>query len=111
VVTPIGPRDWVLNTTHGLASLTPSIGNWSYACGSHYLIRRNRVVWLEKITARAIEMGRVRDREQKLTHASWSESRLDSANQSSAQIDHGHTAAPGMWSRIRGAMRRWWRQA
>jgi len=44
VVTPLGVADWAL-TFNGRVSLSPSIGNGQYHCGSHYLVRDNRVVW------------------------------------------------------------------
>jgi hypothetical protein len=51
VVTPISPTDWQLAFDGRSLSLTPSIGNWSYPCRSHYWIRHNRVVWDEPPTA------------------------------------------------------------
>ena len=51
VVTPISPTDWHLAFDGRSISLTPSIGNWSYPCRSHYWIRHNRVVWDEPLTA------------------------------------------------------------
>lgn len=47
VVTPISPKDWQLTFDGRSISLTPSIGNWSYPCRSHYWIRQDRVVWDE----------------------------------------------------------------
>lgn len=47
VVTPISPTDWQLAFDGRSISLTPSIGNWSYPCRSHYWICHNRVVWNE----------------------------------------------------------------
>lgn len=44
VVTPITPTDWELTFDGETISLYPSIGNWGFACQSHYWIRRNRVV-------------------------------------------------------------------
>lgn len=49
VVTPLGPADWVL-TFDGRVSLSPSVGNGQFECGSHYLIRKNRVVWCRSMT-------------------------------------------------------------
>lgn len=46
VVTPISPRDWLLIFDGQTVSLEPSVGNWNYACRSHYIIERNRVIWL-----------------------------------------------------------------
>ncbi len=52
VVTPLGPADWLL-TFDGRVTLSPSVGNGQYECGSHYLIRKNRVVWRRPMTQSA----------------------------------------------------------
>jgi len=62
VVTPLGPTDWQLVFDGESISLTPSIGNWSLPCQSHYWIRRNRVKWAPKWTAAQIEATRAADR-------------------------------------------------
>lgn len=43
-------------------TLHPSIGNWSFACQSHYWIRRNQVVWDKALSQREISRVRARDR-------------------------------------------------
>ena len=45
VVTPLSPTDWRLTFDGDSVSLHPSIGNWSYPCRSHYILRGNRVIW------------------------------------------------------------------
>ncbi len=45
VVTPLSPTDWRLIFDGDSVSLHPSIGNWSYPCRSHYVLRGNRVIW------------------------------------------------------------------
>jgi len=45
VVTPIWPTGWKLIFDGKTISLDPSIGNWSFACQSHYWIRHNKVKW------------------------------------------------------------------
>lgn len=44
VITPLNPARWRLDRHAGRVSLYPSIGNWKFACRSHYWIRKNRVV-------------------------------------------------------------------
>lgn len=44
VITPLNPARWRLNRHGGRVSLRPSIGNWKFACRSHYWIRNNRVI-------------------------------------------------------------------
>ncbi len=43
VVTPLSPSDWQLIFDGEAVSLTPSIGNWSLPCQSHYWIKLDRV--------------------------------------------------------------------
>lgn len=43
VITPISPADWGLKFDGKSISLSPSIGNWSFDCRSHYWIRNNCV--------------------------------------------------------------------
>jgi hypothetical protein len=61
VVTPLGPTDWSLQVTGGAVTLHPSIGNWSFACRSHYWIRGGKVVWAGSMSKEKIEYGRARD--------------------------------------------------
>jgi Family of unknown function (DUF6527) len=58
VVTPLSPTDWQLFFDGDSVSLTPSIGNWSFKCQSHYWIRKNRVEWAPRWTRKKIEAGR-----------------------------------------------------
>ncbi len=43
VVTPITPTDWQLTFDGKSVSLSPSIGNWSFECKSHYFIKKNQI--------------------------------------------------------------------
>lgn len=43
VVTPISPIGWSLTFYGDSVSLSPSIGNWGFACRSHYFITRNEI--------------------------------------------------------------------
>jgi hypothetical protein len=43
VITPLSPTDWKLIFDGKSISLEPSIGNWNFACRSHYWIIRNKV--------------------------------------------------------------------
>lgn len=62
VVTPLSPAEWTLTTDGPTASLWPSIGNWDYACRSHYVIRRNQVIWAKQMTAGQVAAVQRRDR-------------------------------------------------
>lgn len=62
VVTPLSPTDWQLFFDGDSVSLTPSIGNWSFKCQSHYWIKKNQVHWAPLWTRKQIEAGRAKDR-------------------------------------------------
>ncbi|GAA4368842.1 hypothetical protein GCM10023185_41950 [Hymenobacter saemangeumensis] len=65
VVTPLTPNDWKLTYDGESVSISPSIGNWSFPCQSHYWIRRSSIEWSGKWSIEKIEMGRQLDREKK----------------------------------------------
>lgn len=62
VVTPFTPTDWSMTFDGETVSLYPSIGNWNFACRSHYFIRRGRVVEATSWTDEQVEAGRRQDR-------------------------------------------------
>ena len=62
VVTPLTPTDWKLIFDGETVSLSPSIGNWSFPCRSHYWIRRGEVQWAGEWTDEEIAAGRANDR-------------------------------------------------
>src|SRR5262249_33450061 len=61
VITPLSPTDWQLIFDGESISLYPSIGNWSFACRSHYWIQRNRVKWAGQWSQKEINAGRAYD--------------------------------------------------
>jgi len=65
VVTPISPTDWELRFDGKTISLSPSIGNWSFECKSHYFITRNKIHFARRWEDWEIEEGRVEDKENK----------------------------------------------
>ena len=50
VVTPLSPAEWRVDLRDGRVTLHPSVGNWSMACESHYVIRDNRVIWAPRFS-------------------------------------------------------------
>lgn len=61
VVTPLSPTDWKLIYDGVSVSLSPSIGNWSFDCQSHYWIVENSVRWADKWSGEEIAAGRAHD--------------------------------------------------
>lgn len=68
VVTPLSPTDWHLTFNGDTVSLDPSIGNWSYPCRSHYILRSNRVIWAGAIPDAQIRAVRVSDAREKMRY-------------------------------------------
>ncbi len=68
VVTPFTPTDWKMIFDGETVSLHPSIGNWSLACRSHYVIQRDRVIEVGSWTDAQVEAERRRDRAAKVRH-------------------------------------------
>jgi hypothetical protein len=50
VVTPLSPNGWKLIYDGNSISLSPSIGNWSFPCKSHYWIINDTVKWARRWT-------------------------------------------------------------
>ena len=65
VVTPLSPTDWKLTFDGVSISLSPSIGNWSFPCRSHYWIRSGRILWAENRSDEEIAVGRELDKAKK----------------------------------------------
>lgn len=55
VSTPLHPTGWRLSYDGQSVSLSPSVGNWSEKCQSHYVIRNSRVIWAERLPRERIE--------------------------------------------------------
>lgn len=65
VYTRFSPLDWSMRFDGETVSIDPSIGNWSFACQSHYILARGTVIWAERWSREQIELGRALDREAK----------------------------------------------
>jgi Family of unknown function (DUF6527) len=68
VVTPFTPNDWSMTFDGETVSLSPSIGNWNFACRAHYFIRRGRVIKSTPWTNEQVESNRRKDRVVKVHH-------------------------------------------
>ena len=97
VVTPLAPTDWRLKLRGHAATLHPSIGNWSFACRSHYWIRDGKVIWGSDMSEKRIQQGRALDRVQKQIYFK----RVNHDQQRQAEVGHLQV----LWTVIQ----RWWR--
>src|SRR6185369_5281640 len=69
VYNKLGPAKWQLTkASDGRVTLNPSVGNWKYACQSHYWIRNNRVIDAVRMSERAIQAVQRRDRRDRDTY-------------------------------------------
>ena len=68
ISTPLNPAQWTMTFDGETISLSPSIGSFDLACGSHYWIRKNRVHWSGSMSRRAIEENAARDLEAARQH-------------------------------------------
>lgn len=65
VVTPLNDAQWSVIRRGAAVSLWPSVGNWKYACRSHYWIRANRVLDAPPMTMAEIQRVKHHDRSDK----------------------------------------------
>lgn len=91
VVTPFSPTDWKMGYDGVSVSLSPSIGNWSFPCRSHYWIKHSNIRWAGDMTNEQISAGRQQDRRSKDRYFNTTESE---PGQISAETP------PGFWQRI-----------
>ena len=61
VITPLKPGKWNLTERGDKVSLSPSVGNWSFSCESHYWITNNSVDWSQSFSKAQIAAVRTRD--------------------------------------------------
>ena len=105
VVTPFTPTDWKLTFDGESVSLRPSIGNWSLACRSHYVIERGRVIEAAPWTEEQIAEERRRDRMAKARHygSAVPEAFLN-APKPEPSVDHLQSGFWGrLWRRVMGS--------
>ena len=61
VVTPLSPKGWNFTFDGQSISVSPSIGNWSLPCRSHYIITKGAIRWAGDWSDKQIERGRHND--------------------------------------------------
>ena len=114
VVTPISPTDWSLQFDGDTITLSPSIGNWNFACRSHYWIERGCVRWAANMSQQAIEHGRARDRQNKARYfgvanpppqVSGAASPIEQPEVSRAEPSQSK-GGRGLWS----SLKEWWKR-
>lgn len=95
VVTPLNAAKWRLLERDGVVSLSPSIGNWSFPCKSHYWIRANAITWAGSMSPRTIAAVKERDRLDAERLASQKPARLPALHRLSAVWEGFRTTVRG----------------
>lgn len=93
VVTPLTPADWHLHRSGSFVSLSPSIGNWSYACRSHYWIHKNKVVWAAQMSERQIALVKAGDK-------AAIEAHVKTVNQQKISVTNRASWARSIWKAV-----------
>lgn len=105
VVTPLSPAEWQVRKDGDVVSLSPSIGNWSFACRSHYWIERNRVRPAAAMSARQIEAVRQKDRRDKARHID----EINLAKQERRTPGPSHSPGQPWWRKVLAAIQQFLR--
>lgn len=107
VVTPLSPNDWKLIFDGETISLTPSIGNWSFPCQSHYWITLNTVRWARRWTPEEIAAGRMYDAYTRAQHTGRTDAVEPHAPTATSTPEEARPR-PGLWQRLRQWLSRLW---
>ncbi|MGB8297681.1 MAG: DUF6527 family protein [Polyangia bacterium] len=107
VVTPLGPTDWKLIFDGKAISLDPSIGNWGFACQSHYWIRNSRVRWSAWWSPEEIAAGRAHDRAAKDGYFNAVNEGTNGVEKDSAGAVERARKKRRFWHKVRD----WWRRS
>lgn len=108
VVTPLTPTDWNISYDGETITLHPSVGSWTLACRSHYVIRRNRVIEAPSWSDAEVAAERRRDRQAKARHFGHPVPNAEAVVHPVPQLEtKAQYAAPrqGWWRHLA----RWWR--
>ncbi|OIN56328.1 DUF6527 family protein [Arsenicibacter rosenii] len=99
VITPITPTDWELTFNGEAITLSPSIGNWSFDCQSHYWVKNSEIQWAGKWSRYEIDEGRRNDQIKKQIHFSKVDNLADVSAENEKNITRqGHSQ--GFWRKL-----------
>lgn len=69
VVLPLHPTAWRFTYDGTTVSMSPSVGNWSFPCRSHYCIERGRIRWSRAWTNAQVTAARQRTLRERGVHS------------------------------------------
>lgn len=101
VVTPLSPTDWKLFYDGVSVSLTPSIGNWNFACQSHYWIKNSRVKWAKRWSREEIDAGRAYDAWSKEKYFDSLKTSTDHDAKADAEGAADYKSKESLWQKVK----------
>lgn len=106
VVTPFTPTDWRMTFDGETVSLDPSVGNWSFRCRSHYVVRRGQVIEAGAWSDDQVAAGRRRDKAAKARQFGTTRPG-ETQTPAAVPSEFGETSG-GMLSKVRRWLSRRW---
>lgn len=110
VVTPLRPSGWRLVKRGNSVSLSPSIGNWEYACQSHYFIRDNKILWSGQLNAQQIARVQQRDKVDTQRYIAQRNAQREQKAQASSKLSGNEpslaAAIEALWALVKSFFRR-----
>ena len=100
ISTPLHPTGWRLSYDGKNVSLSPSIGNWSEKCQSHYVIQNNRILWGERLPRDMIRRIR-EERHRELNDYYGGDETPTTPQASRPRVSQ----AKGFWAKVRNIIR------
>ena len=100
VVTPFTPTDWRMIYDGEAISLNPSVGSWTLACRSHYVIKCGKVIEAGPWTDQQVEAERRRDQVAKARYYGHAEADQPSTASVSKKAKAPTQYQPGFWNRL-----------
>lgn len=104
VVTPLSPTDWNLTFDGKTVSLDPSVGNWSLECQSHYLVKRNKVIWVDRWSQEEIDAGRANEQHAKERYFALPSDETERVTIDKAERLEDGNAVQRFWRKLK----KWW---
>ena len=95
ISTPLHPTGWRLSYDGETVSLSPSVGNWSEKCQSHYVIKGSRILWADRLPRDKIR--RVREQRRRELKDYFGDDKMPTAPPA--------VRAKGFWAKVRDLVR------
>ena len=109
VITPLNPAKWRLRKEEGAVSLSPSIGNWNYACKSHYFITKNKVIEAGQLDAAKIKTVQRRDRRDMVHYVAIVNARAGQSTEKAPEATTNVVPENSLFSEFVTFLRNWWK--